>query len=552
MSFWDDSSAPVELDRKGRAKRERAGLFVVVGVVLGLVVVLALAYAATYAVAGDRVPHGVVISGVDVGGKGHDQAVEAVEIAFRERANRPIVLAAADATGAERTVSLTPAQIGLHVDAEASVAATGAVHSWRPDRLWSFFNGGDRRDAVVTLDRDALVARIRTMRGGFGAPPVNARVVFTKHGPHVVPGQAGDAVNLAAAQQAIEAAYLDGATQAHVALAAAQPDISLADADDALGSYARPAMSGPVGLRFGSTVVRLRPEQYAGALAMVDEGGKLVPAVRRTKLLALVRTQRRSIEPHDATIRLVHGRPTVVPSRPGLAFTDDAIVAAFRRSVAASGARRTVTVAARKAQPGFTTAEARALKVKEQIAAASTYFPADADNRRVAALARRLNGRLVRPGTMLSLDHSASPLVMTVAQAGFFGGLVNLDPDRVIVFDAASTRDAGRLRLKNTSRYGVLVSAVTTPATPGHPGRLTVRLYSTRAWAISARKGVRADPVPAGERADYSPGCHPAGGHGGYVLKVTRVFRRPGGKAVDHTDATFRWLYPPVPRVVCG
>ncbi|HWU20078.1 MAG TPA: hypothetical protein VN088_01025, partial [Nocardioides sp.] len=68
MSFWEDSSAPVELDRKGRVKSERAGLSVVVVVVLLLGVLAGAGYVAAYAAAGDRVPRGTTISGVDVGG----------------------------------------------------------------------------------------------------------------------------------------------------------------------------------------------------------------------------------------------------------------------------------------------------------------------------------------------------------------------------------------------------------------------------------------------------------------------------------------------------
>ncbi|GAB2968927.1 peptidoglycan binding domain-containing protein [Nocardioides montaniterrae] len=535
MSFWDDSAEPVEVDRRGRARREHAGLTVVLGVVALLAVVLALAYAALYAVAGDRVPRGAVVSGVDVGGKGHDDAVDAVAIAFRARAQQPIVLSAADATGAERTVSVRPSAIGLAVDAEASVDQLGARRSWSPARLWDYFAGGDDRAAVVRLDRDKLAAVVRTMRGGLGGPPVNARVVFTKDGPHTVPGRAGDAIDLDAAASAVSSAFLTGATRAQVPLDAAEPEIDAAGALDGLG-VARPAMAAPVVLRFGPKAVTLRPAEFAKALAMRPADGRLVLAVRRGPLLALVKAQRRSIEPRDAAIRLVHGRPQVVPARAGLAFTDDAVVAAFRRTVSEVGKRRTASVAARRAQPSRTTAEVRALGVGREVAAATTY----AHGARASDFkATGIDGRLVLPGADLTLHGAGAPVVTTVAQAGFFAGLRNMAPTVPI------GSSGGALRLRNDSRYAVLVDVTTTP------GSIRVRMFSTRTWTISLRKGEPLDRVPAGVRADYSPGCRPLPGRAGYVLPVTRVFRHAGFHAVDHTDATFRWLHPPVPRVVC-
>ncbi|WP_460844860.1 VanW family protein, partial [Nocardioides ultimimeridianus] len=354
MSFWEDSSAPVELDRKGRVRRERAGLSVVVVVVLLLGLLGAAGYVAAYVAAGDRVPRGTTISGVAVGGLTRDAAIARLEAAFTARARTPIVLAATDATGADRTVTIRPAQVGLGIDAVASVDQADPRRSWRPQRLWDYFSDDARLKAVATVDTDRLAARIRTMSGGFGAPPVDARVVFTARGVREIPGQAGDAVSLAAAVDALETAYLSDQGRAQVPLVPAPPAIDETDVTDALASFAHPAMSGPVTLVLGTRRLTLRPQQYAAALAMVARDGRLVPLVRWQRVLSLVAPARATLAPRDATVRLVGDRPRVIGGRRGTTFADAAVVTAFRAALTAHGAGRTRHVAGTPAAPGLT------------------------------------------------------------------------------------------------------------------------------------------------------------------------------------------------------
>lgn len=549
MSFWEDSSAPVALDRKGRVERERAGLSVVVVVVLLLGVLTGAGYVAAHAAAGDRVPRGTTISGVAVGGLTRDAAIARLQAAFAARARTPITLAATDATGADRTVTIRPAQVGLGIDPVASVDRTAPVRSWRPQRLWDYFGGAGRLDAVATVDTGRLAARIRTMSGGFGAPPVDGRVVFTAHGVREIPGQAGDAVSLAAAVDAVETAYLSGQSRAEVPLVPAPPAIDQADLTDALSSFAHPAMSGPVTLAFGARKLTLQPRQYAGALAMVPKDGRLVPLLRWPRLLALVTAARTAIAPHDATVRLVGDHPRVVAARPGTTFSDAAVVAAFRSALTAHGAGRTRAVTGTEAAPAFTAADARALAIHTPIVAFSAPVTSPADNARVRAAAARVDGRVLRPGDTLQPPPSAGAVAATLLGAAFRGGLADLTPDLPVVLDGTGDVPAGE-RFRNDGAAGLLVDVAVTPARPGRPGAVRVRLWSTKAWTVTVRRGARTDIVPPPTRTEHGSACRPSAGVAGSTVAITRVFRKVGESAVDHTEA-FRSVTAPVARVVC-
>ncbi|GAB3851233.1 VanW family protein [Nocardioides maradonensis] len=551
MSFWEDSSAPVVLDRLGRVERERAGLSVVVVVVLLLGVLGGAGYVAAHAAAGDRVPRGTTISGVDVGGLSRDAAIARLQAAFAARAHTPITLAATDATGADRTVTIRPAQVGLRIDAVASVDLTDPVRSWHPQRLWDYFSDAARRDAVALVDTDRLAARIRTMSGGFGAPPVDGRVVFTAHGVREIPGQAGDAVSLAAAVDALETAYLSGRSRAQVPLVPAPPAIDQADLTAALASFAHPAMSGPVTLGFGARRLTLQPRQYAAALAMVPQDGRLVPLLHWPRVLALVAHARTAIAPRDATVRLVGDRPRVVPARPGSTFTDAAVVTAFRSALTAHGAGRTRAVTGTSTQPTFTAADARALAIRTPIVSFAAPVASPADNARVRAGVAAVQGRVLRPGDVLRPPPGAGALAVALSGAAFRAGLADVTADLPVVVDPTVGNDVpAQQQFRNDSPSGVLVDVALTPARPGRPGTVRVRLWSTKAWTVTLRRGARTDPVPPPTRTQHGSACRPSAGSAGYTVAVTRVFRPVGEAAVDHTE-TFRSVTAPVARVVC-
>ena len=119
---------------------------------LALVLLLGGGYAAAYVVAGDKVPRGTTIAGVDVGGRTQAEAVAGARgracPSGRPRRSR--------SPSTATTEEVDPEQAGLAVDYAASVEAAGGEESWEPGRLWDYYTGGDDLDAVVTVDETAM------------------------------------------------------------------------------------------------------------------------------------------------------------------------------------------------------------------------------------------------------------------------------------------------------------------------------------------------------------------------------------------------------------
>src|SRR5690349_8321146 len=121
-----------------KQKKEREGGRLVIVVVLALVLLIAGGYVAAYAVAGDKVPRGTTVAGVEIGGKTPADAAAALEAGLAERVGDALLVAVG---GDSREI---PAEeLGLTVDYAASVAEAGGEKTWDPQRLWDYYTGGE-------------------------------------------------------------------------------------------------------------------------------------------------------------------------------------------------------------------------------------------------------------------------------------------------------------------------------------------------------------------------------------------------------------------------
>ena len=396
MSIWDDAPPPP-------AKRERAGGSVVLVVVLLLALLVGGGYAAAYVVSGDKVPRGTTVAGVDIGGRTHDAAVAALEEGLGDRADRLIPVSI---DGDVQQVA--PDNAGLAVDYAASVDEAGGAKSWRPDRLWDYFTGGDDLDPVVTVDETAMSTLVDELAQGLGASPRDAAVRFVDGGTKVRKARAGAGLDPTATRDALLAAYLTDET-AELTTTQVQPDIDDDDAQDALDDFANPALSSPVRLLFGDSPVRLSPSDYGDTLSLEPEGGKLVPAVDEDALARLVGdVTSDSGAPVDATVRLVKGKPRVIPARPGVSYDPAAVTKAFLELVTRPEGERELEVEATVDDADFTTKDARKLRIRENVGEFTTYFPyAEYRNTNIGRAGELIDGTVLKPGETFSLNDTS-------------------------------------------------------------------------------------------------------------------------------------------------
>lgn len=577
MSTWETSP-------QDQPKRERPGGKIVVLVVVLLVILVGGGYAVAHQVAGDKVPLGTSVSGVDVGGMSRADAIAELEQEFAARAEEPIEV---EVEGG-RSDDVRPDEIGLAIDYEATVDAAGAEDSWSPSRQWDYFAAGEEIEPVVDVDETLLSDRLAALSEGLGVPPKNGRVTFSKDGVDVVEPVPGEAVDPEAARDAITAAFLSGDDSVQLSVTRAEPDIDDSDLQEALDGFANPAMSSGVTLVFGKSEVRLQPKQYAKALSMVPEDGELVPRIDERKLTRLVKGATTDGEPVDATVRLVNGKPKVIPAKPGVEFEPADVVAVFTDLLSAPERERTGEVEATVREADFTTREARELGIKRKISEFTTYYPhADYRNTNIGRAAELVDGTILKPGETFSLNGTVgertaengftigytiqngilkldygggvSQMATTLFNAMFFAGLEDVEhkPHSFYIDRYPEGREATvawptlDLRFRNDTDYGVLIHATVTPSTYASQGVVTVEMYSTKVWDIESRTGERYNYRSPATRHLTSADCEPFTGYSGFDVDVTRVFRKHGEDEIDHTEQ-FHTSYTAADTVVCG
>jgi vancomycin resistance protein YoaR len=568
----------------GAPRRERAGFRVVVAVLVVLVVLLGGAYVAAYAGAQDKTPRGTEVGGVDVGGRTLVEAAAALREGLAERVEAPVTI---DVDGEER--SATPAELGLGVDYVASVREAGAGRSWDPVWLWNYYTGGQELDPEVAVSEMTMSDYLTALAESTGRPPRDGRVRFQGTRVREVKPRSGRSIDPEQAREAIVAAYLTDEPTAVLELVDTQPDIDEDDVRSAVEQFANPAMSGAVTLVFGNSRVRLQPRDFVSALSLRPRDGELEPHVDEKRLLRLVDEQVTSDggAPVDATVALVGGRPRVIPAKPGVQFDPAEVTAAFTAALTEPEGEREARVRAEVRQADFTTKEARALKIVEQVSTFTTYFPyADYRNTNIGRAMELIDGTVLRPGETFSLNETVgertaengfvkgfiiengifkedygggvSQSATTTFNAAFFAGLEDVEhkPHSFYIDRYPVGREATvawptvDLKFKNDTPYGILIQAGITPSSASAQGSATVTMWSTKYWEITTSASNRYNLTQPKTRRLDTKDCYPNQGYGGFDIDVTRHFHLPSDPSQDH-DEVMHTRYTPSDTVIC-
>lgn len=564
--------------------RDKAGASVVVWLLLGLVVLFGGLYVAAHYAAGDKVPRNTTVSGVRIGGHPQAEAAQRLEAGLADKVNRDIAT-----TVDGRPVAIAPAQAGLGVDYEASVAEAGGEESWDPVRLWNYFTGGDAFEAEVVVDDTAFATYLAGLDEQHGATARDGAVSFD--GARVVTKKArtGAALDPSDTLAVLRTAFLED-EPAEVALEMTDvvPAIDASDVEETLDTFASPAVAAPVTLSFEGSNVKVFPADYTTALSLVPTDGELVPTLDAAKLTEVVGAKVTQGAPVDATVTLVNGTPQVVPAKPGVTFDEQQLEAGFLETVAKPQGERTLALAAKVAQPAFTTKDARALQIREQVSTFTTYFPyAEYRNINLGRAAELIDGTVLKPGETFSLNGTVgerteangftkgyvisdgiliqdlgggvSQIATTTFNAMFFAGLEDVEHkphsfyiDRYpIGREATVAWGAVDLQFRNDTPYGVLIDASVTPSTPSSSGSATVTMYSTKYWDITTTAGERYNLTQPEVRRIDDLKCHPNEGYGGFDIDVVRYFTPVNGNTETRDDEVFSTTYTPSDTVIC-
>ncbi len=563
--------------------KEKKGGRVVILLLLGLVILFGGAYVAAYYAAGDKVPQGTTVAGVDIGGRPEAAAAAVLEKELADRAAAPL----AAQVNSEAT-TLSPEGAGLGVDYAESVRAAGGERSWSPGHLWDYFTGGDELPAVVSVDEEALSAAFDDLDQKYGVVAANGAVSFSKGQVEVKEPVTGALIDRDSAREALLASYLQDDARAQLNTVPEEPSITDDEVRAAVNDFANPAASGPVRLDFGKSAVTLTPAVFTKALSLDGSTGELVPTVDEKVLGRLIAGLiSEDGAPVNATVALVDGRPKVIPAKPGVTYSDVDAASTLLEVVTAPSGEREGEVKSTVAEPEFTTADARKLGIVERVSSFTTYYPyAEYRNINIGRAAQLVNGTLLKPGETFSLNETVgertrengftegfiisngifkedlgggvSQMATTTFNAMFFAGLKDVEHkphsfyiDRYPVGREATVAwGAVDLRFQNDTKYGVLVQASVTPSTPSTSGIVTVSMWSTKVWDITTTTGDRYNLTEPATRTLNTKDCYPNEGYGGFDIDIVRYFRKAGSSALDHSEQ-MHTSYTPSDTVIC-
>ncbi|MBY8872833.1 VanW family protein [Micromonospora sp. PLK6-60] len=541
-------------------------------------VLAAVGGAGAYAYAGD-VPRGTTVLGAEVGGRSRADAAKELRAELERRATE--LTAPVKINLGDRTTEIKPADVGLTVDVDASVAAAAQAEAHAVDRLV----GSRTVPPVVTVDPDRLDAVLRKALGSQGRKMTMPAITFSGTTPKAVHPKPSLSLDPEQSAQVLKAGWLTGAPVT-VPLIEISPATDAAGVDKLVAELARPAVAAPVTLRTDKGSISIPPAAIAKSLRFTaDKTGKLTPKVEVKRLRDALGDRIKTIEtaPVDAKMTLTGGKPTVVPGRNGQQV-DPAALARDLLAVLPRSDGRTVTAKVKPVEPELTTAKVTGLGIKEKVSSFTTRFPGGLSSPRsqnIVNVAKHVDGTIVLPGETFSLNahtgergtdsgYQEAPVILngklvkgvgggvsqfttTLFNATYYAGLQDVQhkPHSFYferypaVIESTIFWPDLDFKFRNNTKYGLMIDTSYTSNT------VTVAIWSTKIYdSVKTEYGPRRDiTTPKTVYLEPGPGCIAASGSNGFAQDAFRVITKDG-KVVKREK--FSWRYDPEPRFICA
>jgi vancomycin resistance protein YoaR len=512
-------TSPARAFRRSASRLRLAALAALGVAALALAVGAVVGFA--FAGSSTRLPDGVQIAGVDVGGLTPAEAQALLEYRAESLAGTPVSFTA----GTQRW-DVTPAQLGVKVDWAAAVAAAvqqgdgfGPVRGFR--RLHTRFLGAavapptQVYDAALTYTVDKIAAEVAER-------PREAAIELQDLRPRIVPGRTGRSLNRAAAE-AVVVRSLSSFSRAPVGLPVRvePPQVTAAELAPVLARV-EIALSGPVRLAHGETRWRLPRQRIAELLSLPKNGQRELALAGAGADAYFERLGELISRPaRDASfVADSEGNVTVVPGVAGTEL-DREKTAASLLAAATSTEQRLAQVSVRRARPALTTDQARGLGISRVLATYTTAYAGSADRIHNLQLGvSLLDGALVAPGATFSFNERvgerteergfrAAPVIMNGEYEDGIGGGVS--QVATTVFNAAW--EAG-LKITTRAAHALYISRypLGRDATVNYPD-LDLKFVNdtggwilVRAFAYEGGIGVGLWGAPTGRRVVSEPG----------------------------------------------
>ncbi|MGH3670062.1 MAG: peptidoglycan binding domain-containing protein, partial [Pseudonocardiaceae bacterium] len=368
--------------REGPAPRRAA---LIAATVLGL---LGLVYCVDLAMSSGKIPRGVTVAGLPVGGMAPTAAEQRLQDQVQPRLTHPITLLAGDAKA-----TIDPQRSGLSVDWAATLKQAGSqpLNPWTRLTSWWRIHPVP---VVTTADRPTLTVALKELRTQIDRKPIEGTIRFVGTRPVPVEPQSGQYLDVPAAVDRVLALGIRGGT-VEVPVTS-QPVRTTHDGiQTALRDIVEPAVSAPVTVTGDGHDAVLTPEAVATALRFTpDSQGGLTVTIDNPTVIAALNPQ---LEPtqrpaKNAEILIQNGAPMVLPSADGRGIDWAGSLLPLLGVLHNSGAQRTLAASYVTLPPTLSTAQANSLGITTALGTFTTGGFAPDSGHNIRRVAEQVNG----------------------------------------------------------------------------------------------------------------------------------------------------------------
>ncbi|MPY98547.1 MAG: vanomycin resistance protein VanB [Actinophytocola sp.] len=528
-----------------------------------------------------EIPRDVVVAGVEIGGLEPIEAESVLRLRLSPRLDQP-----RSATADGKSIEIDPDAANVTIDWAATVDSANTP-SYNPfTRALSLFT--DREvTAVASGDTTAIGTTLSELAKDVDVAKVEGTVKFDGTTPVAVEPSEGKRLNVPRGVRDVITGWVERDV---IPVPVDTLEVKATDngVQRAVDGFATTAVSEPITLEARGRTLRMTPGEIADVVTFTaNDDGSLSPRIPPKRLRTTMGKRLASTEVKGKDARIVFGakktkvKPSVDGTEVEWGSTADALLEA-----AATTEGRDVKVAYHHTPAELTTKELKNLGIKEVIGEFTTYDFASDSGVNIKRVAEEINGAIVRPGEVFSLNGytgrrgieqgyvgaaviengeltravggGISQFATTLYNASYFAGMADVEhrehsryisryplAREATVFQNPDGSSVIDLKFRNTTSNGVAIQTSWTPTS------ITVKLWGTKKFKVesvtSEPFNYTAAPVVV---KPYGTECVPQDGAQGYSATNTRIIRTLDGELVDRQARTV--VYQPTEEIQCA
>lgn len=560
-----------------RSSRRRRTTWWTVGALGALLFLGGIAYGSDLMMSHGKVPRGVTVEGVNIGGMNHDQAESVLRKELGERVRSTVTVTAGD-----KQSTFDPTLSGLNVDWSGTVATAGnqPLNPWtRLSSFWSTREVG----IVSSVDQSALSDTLTRISKDLTVDPTNATLSIDGSGKAAsTPAVDGQKVEDATLRTAITDHWLNPGGVA-VTPTAVPAGVGQEAIDTATRDVIAKATSGPLQFRGRDNVTaEIAPSDMGRIITFRPEGVAFVPEYNTDEAKNILNGTLSATESpkQDAKIA-VGGDGTVTvtsESKDGVSIKWEDTLANLDQKLL-NTTQRSVDVAYSEDKASFTTEMARSATFKDVMGEFTTGGFAAASGVNIRRVAQMVDGAVVAPGRTFSLNGYTGPrgtaqgfvpagvilnghadtavgggisqFATTLYNASYFAGMDDVyhQAHSYYISRYPAGREAtvyeGAIDLKFRNPFDVPVMI----RTSADSSSVTVRILGVKKVNVQSIPGERTNYTEPNHIELSGDKCSASSGAQGFTTTDTRVVTDLNGAEISRKTTTTK--YDPSPVVTC-